>query len=299
METVKIIGVDLGGTNVQTARLNGTKIEQSYLQNISALESQETVLAEIISSIKQVMDSEVSGIGIGIPGLVELDTGIVYELNNIPSWKKVPLREILEGEFDVPVSINNDANCFALGESYFGQGKNYNDMVGIIVGTGLGSGIIFEKKLYNGANCGSGEFGMLPYLDHNYEYYCSGQFFKNHYNESGKEMALRAEQGNSEALDAFNKFGFHLGKAVMAIAYTLDSQLIVLGGSVSKSFPYFKKTMWESLSKIKYQQVLKNLKIDVNINVHIPVLGAAALAIESQKHTYVNIKENSELVVDF
>ena len=283
METGKIIGVDLGGTNVQSARLNGNEIEQSYLQNISALANQETVLSEVISSIKQVMDSEVIGIGIGIPGLVELESGIVYELNNIPSWKEVPLREILEREFNVPVTINNDANCFALGELYFGKGRNVNDMVGLIIGTGLGSGIIFGKKLYNGANCGAGEFGMLPYLEHNYEYYSSGQFFKNHYDMNGKEMALLAEQGNPKALAAFGEFGFHLGKAIMAIVYALDSQLIVLGGSVSKSFPYFKKMMWESLSKIEYQQVLKNLQIDVSDNVHIPVLGAAALAIETQK----------------
>jgi len=283
MEAGKIIGVDLGGTNVQVARLSGSEIEQSFLQNISALASQETVLSEVISSIEQVIDSEVSGIGIGIPGLVELESGIVYELNNIPSWKKVPLREILEREFNVPVSINNDANCFALGELYFGKGRNFKDMVGLIIGTGLGSGIIIENKIFNGTSCGAGEFGMLPYLEYNYEYYCSGQFFKNQYNKSGREMAIQAKQGKPEALAAFNEFGFHLGKAVMAIAYALDPQLIVLGGSVSKSFPYFKKTMLDSLSEIEYQQVLKKLKIDISVNLHIPVLGAAALAIESLK----------------
>ena len=297
METGKIIGVDLGGTNVQAARLNGSEIEQSYLQNISALANQETVLSEVISSIKQVMDSEVLGIGIGIPGLVEFDSGIVYELNNIPSWKEVPLREILEREFNVPVTINNDANCFALGELYFGKGKNFNDMVGLIIGTGLGSGIIFGKKLYHGANCGAGEFGMLPYLDHNYEYYCSGQFFKNHYNKSGREMALQAEQGNPEALAAFSEFGSHLGKALMATVYVLDPQLIVLGGSVSKSFPYFNKTMWESLNKIEYQHVLKNLKVEVSVNEHIPILGAAALVLDAKTNHLRSIGVHNETIV--
>ena len=296
METGKIIGVDLGGTNVQAARVNGSKIEQSFLQNISAMASEETVLSEVIDSIEQVIDKDVSGIGIGIPGLVELESGIIYELNNIPSWKKVPLRAILQSKFNVPVSINNDANCFALGELYFGKGRNFKDMVGLIIGTGLGAGIIIGKKLYNGANCGAGEFGMLPYLDHNYEYYCSGQFFKNHYNKNGREMAIQAEQGNPEALAAFSEFGFHLGKAIMAIVYALDPEIIVFGGSVSKSFPYFKKTMWESLGKIEYQQVLKDLKIDVSDNVHIPVLGAAALAIESQKQENVEPVSLTDLV---
>jgi len=62
-------------------------------------------------------------------------------------------------------------------------------MVGLIIGTGLGSGIIIENKIFNGTSCGAGEFGMLPYLEYNYEYYCSGQFFKNQYNKSGREMA--------------------------------------------------------------------------------------------------------------
>ena len=208
----------------------------------------------------------------------------------------MPLRAILESKFNVPVTINNDANCFALGELYFGKGRNFKDMVGLIIGTGLGAGLILGEKLYNGANCGAGEFGMLPYLDHNYEYYCSGQFFNNYYNKNGREMALLAEEGNPEAIEAFNKFGSHLGKAIMAIAYALDPQFIVFGGSVSKSFSYFKKSMWESLNKIEYQHILKSLKIDISINEHIPVLGAAALAIESQKQENIKAVSFSDLV---
>src|SRR5690606_24955530 len=112
-----------------------------------------------------------------VPSVVDVDKGIVYDVQNIPSWKEVPLKAIMEERYGVPVQVNNDANCFALGEKYFGQGRDSKAFIGLTLGTGLGAGIILNDKLYAGPNCGAGEFGMVPYLDYHYEYYASGQFF--------------------------------------------------------------------------------------------------------------------------
>jgi glucokinase len=96
---------------------------------------------------------------------------------NIPSWQRVPLKELLEKEFEVPVSVNNDVNCFALGEHQFGLAQGIKHVVCVSAGTGLGAGIIINHQLFNGNNCGAGEIGLLPYLDHNIEYYASGNLF--------------------------------------------------------------------------------------------------------------------------
>lgn len=272
-----VIGVDLGGTNVQTIRLKNAVIEDIYRNDISAQADAEIILAQVKQAINEVMNEAVSAIGIGVPGLLDLQTGTVYDVVNILSWKEIPLKTILEKEYNIPVFINNDANCFALGEKYFGVGKNYDNLVGVIIGTGLGAGIIFNNELYNGANCAAGEFGMLPYLDYNYEYYVSGQFFKHFYQDTGKAFFEQAQKGETRALKIFQEFGKHLGKAIAAVFYTLDPQIIVLGGSVSKAFPFFKETMKQSLLQVGYQTAVKKLIIEVSREENIPALGSAAL----------------------
>ena len=81
--------------------------------------------------------------------------------------------------------MNNDANCFAIGEHLFGVGKEYKNLVGLVVGTGVGGGIVNDGSLMKDVNCGSGEFGEVGYLDSRYEEYCSGLFFKSKYNTDG------------------------------------------------------------------------------------------------------------------
>ena len=85
------------------------------------------------------------------------------------------MSQLIEEKFRLPVRVNNDANCFVLGEYHYGKGQGFDSMIGLTIGTGLGSGIIIDKQLFSGCNGGAGEFGMMEYLDHCYEYYASGQ----------------------------------------------------------------------------------------------------------------------------
>jgi glucokinase len=87
------------------------------------------------------MDASVTGIGIGVPSVVDVETGIVYDVTNIPSWKKVELKSILETKFGLPVRVNNDVNCFILGEHRHGVARGFRSVVGLAMGTGLGGGI--------------------------------------------------------------------------------------------------------------------------------------------------------------
>ncbi len=151
------IGVDLGGTNIRAALIDGQTIIRKAKSPCPAKGTCEEVLETVAGLICEVLCEGVEAIGIGVPSVVDTRRGIVYNVANIPSWVEVPLKDILEKRFGIPVNINNDSNCFTLGESRFGKGQGFGSMVGVTLGTGVGSGIIIDGKLYEGRNAGAGE----------------------------------------------------------------------------------------------------------------------------------------------
>ena len=278
-----IIGVDLGGTTVNSGRVVEGKIKDSFLMNISADLSEQDVLNEVYAAIDKVNHDDVKGIGVGVPGLVDAEKGIVFSLANIPSWQKVHLKEKLEARYGIPAYVNNDANCFVTGVKYFGQGKNFKNLIGLTLGTGMGAGLVINNRLYSGNNCGAGEYGMLPYKDHNYEYYCSGQYFKKLYGMSGKELHMQALDGDIEAINIFKEYGLELGQAIKVFLYTLDPEVVFLGGSVSKAFEFFEGTMMKEINTFEFRHVLQKFSVVPNQTSDIALLGAAALYKDSQR----------------
>lgn len=276
-----LVGVDLGGTNVRCGLVDAQQIIRKSSAKITSAGSEEQVVQEIIHCIGQVLVPGVSGIGIGVPAIVNTQEGIVYDVQNIPSWKEVHLKEILEKHFSLPVLLNNDANCFAVGEKHYGQAADYEHVVGLILGTGVAAGILCNGSLYQGRNCGAGEFGMLPYLDHNYEFYCSGNYFTYFHNISGEKIFARALTGDQDALQVFGEYGKHVSAVIRAVLYALDPDIIVLGGSVSKAFPFFKDSLWTGLHDFPYKPVLKNVVIKASGKENIAILGAAGLHLMS------------------
>ena len=137
-------------------------------------------------------------------------------------------------------------------------------------------------SLYNGANCGAGEIGTIPYKEQTVEHYCSGQFFSRQYGASGENIFERAKTGDPIALQAYNEFGYEVAHAVMTALYAYDPQIVILGGSVSLAFDFFKKTMFEKLkSSFAYQHALERLVIEPSELPDIPLLGAAALHLDA------------------
>jgi glucokinase len=283
MKKQSVIGVDLGGTNVRAGKIVGQKMVAHRARTITAQGTQDLVLQEIRETISAVFDNQISAIGIGVPSLVDVDKGIVYSVEHIPSWKEVQLKKNLEQSFGIPVHVNNDANCFALGEFYFGAGRGFQHLVGMILGTGLGAGIIINGKLYCGRNCGAGEIGKILYKEHTIEYYCSGQFFQHQYGINGGILYERAQQGDAQALEIFNDFGDNLAHAVMIALYAYDPEIIVLGGSVSKAWPFYEKTLRHKLESFTYQHVLARVVIQPTQTPKISILGAAALCYAAGK----------------
>jgi len=274
-----VIGVDLGGTNVRAGRVADGAIQQQATRKISSDASENVVLSEIAETIQEVITAETTSIGIGVPSVVDVDTGVVYNVENIPSWQEVHLKRFLEERFPVTAHVNNDVNCFVLGEHSFGQGQNHESIVGLALGTGLGGGIIIENQLYAGATCGAGEFGMVPYRDHILEYYCSGEFFEKVHQTDGASVLCRAQDGDQAALALFDEFGEHLGNAIILVLHTVDPELIILGGSVSNAFEFFEKAMHHQLQTFAFPKTIESLQIVRSTLPNVAVLGAASLCL--------------------
>jgi glucokinase len=274
----KLIGVDLGGTNVRAGFVSNGRIVALKSRPITSHAAQDVIIDELCDTIASVLRPGARGIGIGVPSLVH--NGIVHSPNNIPSWKKVPLQKIIERRFRLPVSVNNDAKCFALGELHFGRGRGRKNLVGLIVGTGLGAGVVINGRLFSGRNGGAGEIGSITYKEKDFEHYCSGRFFRREFGEDGFALQQRADNGDDAAREKLAAFGDDFAEVVMALLYAYDPEMIVLGGSVSKSFPYFEGRMREKLKSFHFQSSLKRLKIVQSKKPHIAVLAAAALCLD-------------------
>lgn len=272
------IGIDLGGTHIRAGRVANEIIEtQNKMRTPKDPRDADETVDAIKEVIRTVMNEQVEAIGIGVPSLVDRDKGIVYNVTNIPYWDEVPLKRMLEKEYQVPVYLDNDANCFALGEHYFGVGRDYQNFVGLTIGTGLGGGIIQQGRLLQDANCGSGEFGMLPYKDNVLEYYASGSFFYNVYGTDGTEMYLKAQQKDPQALEAYRQLGIHLAAAVKMVMYTVDPQMIVFGGSLADVHELYEETLYEYIQDFGYPNSIKNLRIFFSKLECPGILGAASL----------------------
>ncbi|MBE0651131.1 MAG: ROK family protein [Bacteroidales bacterium] len=274
---IKVIGVDIGGTKISAGLVGNGKIYKSVTIQTPTTEKQNDVIKVIIEAIRGVMTDEVVGIGVGIPGIVDTKSGTVYNVQNIPSFKAVHLKEILENKLERPVHVNNDANCFTLGTKNFGDGKQFHSLVGLTLGTGLGGGIIINDKLYEGMGNGAGEFGFFPYKDGILEHYCSGQFFLKQYNVTGEEAQNLALSGDKKALHMFEEFGYHLGEAIKMIVHTLSPEAVMLGGSISKNFDFFEQSMWANIRQFPYKNVINDLTVFPVLNPEIAIIGAAYL----------------------
>lgn len=277
MPKTKYIGIDIGGTKIHVGVVQNGMIIQQRRFETAAHAPKEQILAELAAHLEAVVDAEVAGIGIGTPGLVDEENGIVYNVQNIPAWQEVHLKQYLTDHFAKPVYLTNDANAFAVGEKMYGQGQPYANLVGIALGTGFGTGIIINHDLYSGALSSAGEFGSVPYRETTFEDYCSGKFFTQQTSRTGSEWHELARLGNPEAQAVLTDYGRHLGNVIKIILFAFAPEAIFLGGSVSKCFEYFQEGMYERLREFPFKMVTEKLVIAPSTLENAAVLGAAAL----------------------
>jgi glucokinase len=283
MNNIKVIGIDLGATNIRGAIVHGSSLSAIVSQKIKSDGAVEDVLNDIYKVVDALLQTDkVAAIGIGVPSVVDVAEGIVYDVQYIPSWKEVHLKQLMEARYHIPVYVNNDANCFAVGEYYFGKGSNADSMIGLTLGTGLGAGVMINKHLYPGFNCGAGEFGLFPYLDNILEYYCSGSFFNNVYGLDGVQVFDDAKNGDAKALGLYKELGMHIGHAIKQVMYAYDPQLIVLGGSVRHAYAFFEQSMWQEIKTFVYTKTAERIRVEVSELENSGIIGAAALYYDSQ-----------------
>lgn len=265
------IGVDIGGTNVKIALVDKkggisfpktvpTRAEMGY----------EYTISNIIQSIKDLMTeakitaSDLEGIGFGFPGQIDCDNGIVRILPNIPGWIEVPIAEIMQKEFNVPVKVDNDVRCAALAERSYGAGSGCKNLICITVGTGIGSGLIINGKIVRGSSNAAGEIGHIklslgegPICGCGdtgcFEAYASGPSIvamAKEYIAGGKSTKYREIAGSVEAITPavicqaakegdvvakriFSTMGEYLGIGLSGVVNLLNPEKIVVGGGVA------------------------------------------------------------------
>ena len=273
----QLIGIDIGGTKITAGLVEKGVVINSGVVNTESDKSKEAILENLFGLIEDIITPSTVAIGVGVPGIINNKDGIINELNNIPEWKNLQLKNILEDKFGRMILVDNDANCFVLGNKYFGEAEAYKNIVGITLGTGVGAGIIVNNSLYNGIENGAGEFGQIPYKDSIFETYCCGKFFSEVKKLNGEELYELAKQGDLSARDAWEELGNHIAELVRIVLFSFAPELIVFGGSVSKGFNFFMPSVIKMLSEMTLRRVAEQLKIIRDVNRQSPVLGAAAL----------------------
>ena len=273
------LGIDIGGTNISLGLVENGKIVEGFsVRSFASGSTLEETLDYLSAQIEKIIRPDTERIGIGVPTIVDIQRGIVYDALNIPSWKEVHLKDYLEKRFGVPVSINNDANCFAMGVygTYPADAKP-ELLVVATLGTGVGIGIVNKGELFCGVNCGAGELCSLPYGDSILEDYTSKKFFTTAGRDS-REAAALAKAGDADAIRFFDEFGRHIGAMVCTLLYAYDPDHVALAGGIANNYPFFRPAMEEYLrTHYPYAKVLDRLQIDVCTDDNIPVIGASLI----------------------
>lgn len=279
------IGIDVGGTQITAGVVedgNVTRVMTEYLDERYVSKRPVGRLADIILGLNY---SDYEGVGIALPGIIDKKDGEILYLrspHSLERWVNKPLKEELEKKFKVPFSFDNDGNCFASAEKQFGLGQDYDNIVGITLGTGFGLGVIANGQLYSGNNCGAGEFGSMPFREKELTHYCSGKFFKNFQddegrNGTGKGLHSRAEKGDEVALQAFREYGRNVGAALAMVLRAYDPEAIIIGGSISKARKFFEDSMRGTLRNKIPHVAYDRLDVKFSVLENMSVMGAASL----------------------
>ena len=280
------IGADLGGTNLRIAAFDeqGALLEKVSL-GTQVARGRDFVITEMCDAIlalasKFNRSGSLIGVGIGIPGIIDMRTGMVRESPNLPGWANYPVRHEIERRLAAPVVLENDANAAAFGEAWLGAARGQESMCMITLGTGVGGGLVFEGEIWRGMTGMAGEVGHIT-VDPNgppckcgnigcAEQYASATAIMRMAREaiangrapelnraatasdvefSAKVVYNLAIQGDQPARDIFNRVGWALGVLVADLVNALNLNMYVIGGGVSAAWSVFSPAMFAELRK--------------------------------------------------
>lgn len=323
-----IIGIDLGGTNVRVAAVTSEgEILEKIERRSEVHRGRDQVIERLLKAIEEIRKPlqekglELSAIGLGIPGIINIKEGIIVQSPNFPDWNEFSLRSYLENKLDVPFWIENDANAAALGELWMGAGRGSKHFCCLTLGTGVGSGIIVDGKILHGVDgmageaghivvnpegplCGCGNYGCL-------EVYASATGLMRMAKEAlargafqqlppsmrreargeikedlltAKALHVLAEEGDPEARRIFSEMGRYLGIGLVTLIQLFNMERIILGGGVSEAWDYFTPEMENQIQIRAYKASARRVKIQKALcGGDAGMLGAAYVALQELK----------------
>lgn len=301
-----IIGIDLGGTNLKVGLLDlRYKIRFKNILSTRGLPGKSELIKKIIDCIQDIKvrhklnRRQILGIGLGVPGPVDFKSGTVHFFPNIPGWKKVRLRAILEKKLKLPVFIDNDANLMALAEHRLGAARASKNAVCLTLGTGVGSGIIINGQLYRGSSFAAGELGHVPINEKGPLCNCGGHACLEAYvgnkailrkaktvfnrDVTLEELSRLAKNRNKKAIDIWQETADKLGIALTGAVNFLNPDSIVIGGGVANAGNILFAAVRRAIRNHAMAIQAKTAKVSkAKLGNDAGIIGAAILLKESQ-----------------
>jgi len=291
--TNDVIGIDLGGTAIKLGRFqkDGTCV-QSLTVATPQPSTPKAVVEVMADAIAQLdINHSVIAIGVGTPGPADATGRIARVAINLNDWHDIPLADWLEAKTGCPTIIANDANCAGLGEAWLGAGRQFQHLIMLTLGTGVGGAVILDGKLFVGHQGAAGELGLItlnpegpPCNSGNQgslEQYLSIGAIRRRTGKEPTELGSLATQGNPKALTFWNHYGRDLGAGLASLIYILTPEAIIIGGGVSASAKFFFPAAWAELER----RVLPSSRTDLQLLTatlgnQAGMVGAAKLALQ-------------------
>jgi len=308
----QLIGIDVGGTKLAVATLQGGKLDVRHILPTAAA-SADALIDEIARAVETVRSRKTAAVGIGVPSVVEFATGTVQWSVNV-KLADIPLRMVLEERLDLPVFVDNDTNCAALAEACDGSRMVVQNLVMFTVGTGVGGGLVLDGRVYRGATGGAGEFGHTligAHLEHgapvargfpqegSLESLASGRALdalaeataRAHPGSAlgvlrargalvrGPDVVAAAQAGDAQAQALVSLLGERLGVGIANAINTFDPEVVVIGGGVATAGNLLLGPARESASRFVIPGIGEATEIRLaNYGAEAGVRGAALLA---------------------
>ena len=280
---VYAIGVDLGGTNLRIAAVDGDgKLLSKLTTGAEVQRGRDFVIGEMCDAIQSLSvkfrDSrQLAGIGIGVPGFIDMDTGTVMRSPNLPDWINFPVREQIERKLGTSVILENDANSAAMGEKWLGAGRNINDMAMYTLGTGVGGGLVFNGQLWHGMSGMAAELGHINVESEGHPCGCGSRGCLEQYASATAIVRMAQEaiasgqapdlaegargdieftsrgiyqlaiQGHASAQRIYRTVGRALAIGIGGMVNALNLPMYVIGGGVASAWDAFAPTMFEEM----------------------------------------------------
>lgn len=311
-----LVGVDLGGTTIKMAFVNvyGELIDKWEIPT-NLNEQGKYIVTDIAKSIDQKLEEhgqtkeKLIGVGMGAPGPVDGDTGVIYEAVNL-GWKNYPLKNVLEVETSLPAIVDNDANIAAIGEMWKGAGSGAKNLICVTLGTGVGGGVIANGQIVRGANGAAGEIGHITSVPTGGARCNCGKtgcletiasatgivrLAKEKLVTSSMDSSLRnlgtitakdvldaAKANDRLALEVMEDVFFHLGLALANAANVVNPEKIVIGGGVSKAGDWLAERVMKYFQQFAFPRVAESASIVIaTLGNDAGVIGGAWLAKEA------------------